>query len=254
MSTIVMTGSAGGIGSATRARLERDGHRVIGVDVRDAEIVADLATAAGRDAMVAATLAACNGTCDGVIAAAGTMDDALAIPVNYFGAIATLDGLRPALAKGSRPKAVAISSNSTTTTPGLPDDIAAALLAGDEATAQEIASKGYAQAYAGSKLALARWVRRNAVTPDWIGAGINLNAICPGVIETPMTEGQLDFIFGIPDVFPIPAARPGTAEEVAALLAYLLSPDAGFFCGSVIFMDGGSDAATRADDWPAVRS
>jgi nucleoside-diphosphate-sugar epimerase len=48
MGTIVVTGAAGGIGRATRARLEADGHRVIGVDVRDAEIIADLGTAAGR--------------------------------------------------------------------------------------------------------------------------------------------------------------------------------------------------------------
>ena len=53
MGTIAITGSAGGIGAATRARLEADGHRVIGVDVRDAEVIADLATAAGRGAMVA---------------------------------------------------------------------------------------------------------------------------------------------------------------------------------------------------------
>jgi hypothetical protein len=33
----------------------------------------------------------------------------------------------------------------------------------------------------------------------------------------------------------------------------LLSPDAAFFCGSVLFMDGGTDAAARADDWPAPR-
>jgi NAD(P)-dependent dehydrogenase (short-subunit alcohol dehydrogenase family) len=253
MSTIVITGAAGGIGRATRARLERDGHRVIGVDVRDAEVIADLATPAGRDAMVMNVLAACDGVLDGLVAGAGTMDDTYAIPVNYFGAVTTFEGLRPALAASGHGKAVAISSNSTTTTPGLPDAIATALLAGDEATAQEIASRGYAQAYAGSKLALARWVRRHAVADEWIGAGINLNAICPGVIETPMTADQLDFIFGIPDVLPIPVARPGRAEEVAGLLAYLLSADAGFFCGSVVFMDGGSDAATRADDWPAVR-
>jgi NAD(P)-dependent dehydrogenase (short-subunit alcohol dehydrogenase family) len=250
----VITGSAGGIGRATRARLERDGHRVIGVDVRDAEVIADLATADGRDAMVAATLAACDGVCDGLVAGAGTMDDTLAIPVNYFGAIAALEGLRAALAAGTNPRAVAISSNSTTTAPGLDDAIVTACLDGDEARAQELAAKGYAHGYAGSKLALARWVRRHAITPEWIGAGINLNAICPGVIDTPMTEGQLDFIFGIPDVFPVPVGRPGTADEVASLLAYLLSPEAAFFCGSVLFMDGGSDAATRTDDWPAVRS
>jgi NAD(P)-dependent dehydrogenase (short-subunit alcohol dehydrogenase family) len=253
VSTIVITGAAGGIGRATRSRLEQAGHRVIGVDVRDAEVIADLATPDGRDAMVRAVLDACNGVLDGLVAGAGTMDETLAIPVNYFGAVATLTGLRPALAAGTDAKAIAISSNSTTTTPGLPNAIAEACLGGDEARAQEIAAAGFAHGYAGSKLALARWVRRNAVTDAWIGAGINLNAICPGVIETPMTEGQLDFIFGIPDVFPIPINRPGRADEVAALLAYLLSPEAAFFCGSVIFMDGGSDAATRADDWPAPR-
>ena len=68
-----------------------------------------------------------------------------------------------------------------------------------------------------------------------------------------MTEGQLDFILGIPEVFPVPIGRPGTADEVAGLLAYLLSPEAAFFCGSVVFMDGGSDAATRADAWPSAR-
>jgi hypothetical protein len=51
------------------------------------------------------------------------MDDRLAVPVNYFGAVATLEGLRPLLARGTDPSAVAISSNSTTTHPGLPAEI-----------------------------------------------------------------------------------------------------------------------------------
>ena len=253
MATIAITGSAGGIGRATREHLEDDGHRVIGVDVRDAEVIADLSTAGGRAAMIDDVTTAADGVLDGLVAGAGVMDDALAVQVNYFGAIASLDGLRPLLARGVNASAVGISSNSTTTAPGLPEEIVEACLAGDEARARALAATGYATGYAGSKLALARWIRRHAVTADWIGAGIRLNAISPGVIDTPMTEGQLDFIFGIPDVFPIPIQRPGRAEEVASLLAYLLSPESGFFCGSVIFMDGGSDAATRADDWPAVR-
>jgi NAD(P)-dependent dehydrogenase (short-subunit alcohol dehydrogenase family) len=253
MSTIAITGAAGGIGMATRARLEKDGHTVIGVDVRDADVIADLATAAGRAAMIDGVAAASGGVLDGVVAGAGVMDDKLAVQVNYFGAVATLDGLRPLLARGIRPSAVAISSNSTTTHPNLPIEIVDACLAGDEARARELAQSGYSVGYAGSKLALARWVRRTAPSPEWIGAGIRLNAISPGVIDTPMTKDQLDFIFGIPDVFPIPVNRAGTAEEVAGLLAYLLSPDASFFCGSVVFMDGGTDAATRSDDWPIPR-
>jgi NAD(P)-dependent dehydrogenase (short-subunit alcohol dehydrogenase family) len=253
MATIAITGAAGGIGRATTALLEKDGHRVIGVDVRDADVEADLSTPEGRLAMLAGVGELSGGTLDGVVAGAGVMDAALAISVNYFGAVATLEGLRPLLSRSANASAIAISSNSTTTTPGLTSDVVDACLAGDEARANALAPDGYGQAYALSKLALARWVRRNAVTADWVGAGIRLNAICPGVIETPMTKDSLEFIMGIPEVFPVPVQRPGRAEEVAGLLAYLLSPDAAFFCGSVIFMDGGSDAAVRPDDYPSAR-
>jgi NAD(P)-dependent dehydrogenase (short-subunit alcohol dehydrogenase family) len=251
----VVTGSAGGIGAATCARLENDGHRVIGVDVRDAEVLADLASAGGRATMVDAVGAACGGVLDGLVAGAGIFgEDPKVVAVNYFGAVATLEGLRPMLARGRDASAVAISSNSTTTTPGLPEPLVDVLLAGDEPAALAAVAKVPGLfAYPISKLALARWVRRHAVTDQWIGAGIRLNAIAPGVIRTPMTEPDLEFIFSIPDVFPVPIGRPGRADEMAALLAFLLSPDAGFFCGSVVFSDGGSDAATRADDFPAAR-
>jgi len=254
MATIVVTGAAGGIGRATCARLEADGHRVVGVDVRDAQIIADLGTPAGRDAMVAAVDRACDGALDGLVAGAGVMgEEPGVVSINYFGAIATLNGLRPLLARGTNPSAVAISSNSTTTQPGVPESFVETCLAGDEDAALAAAKECGFSVYAGSKLALARWVRRTAVTADWIGAGVRLNAIAPGLIATPMTVDSMDFIMGLGDVYPIPIARPGRPEEVAALLAYLLSPDAAFFCGSVVFMDGGSDAAVRPDDWPAVR-
>lgn len=256
MRTVCITGSAGGIGGATRTRLEKEGTRVIGVDVRDAEVIADLSTPAGRDAMVAAVTEQCDGALDGLVAAAGIMgNEPLVVAINYFGAIATLDGLRPLLARGTDASAVAISSNSTTTTPGLPSALVDTILAGDEAAA--LAATDAAPgvfAYPASKLALARFVRHRAPTPEWIGAGIRLNAVAPGVIETPMTKNDLEFIFSIPDVFPVPIGRPGRPEEIASLLTYLLSPDAGFFCGSVVFADGGTDATVRADDYPSPRS
>jgi NAD(P)-dependent dehydrogenase (short-subunit alcohol dehydrogenase family) len=254
--TICITGSAGGIGAATRTRLEKDGARVIGVDVRDAEVIADLSTPSGRDEMVAAVTEQCDGALDGVVAAAGIMGtEPRVVAINFYGAIATLDGLRTLLARGTDASAVAISSNSTTTTPGLPPALVETILAGDEAAAlAATADAPGVFAYPASKLALARYVRHHAPTADWIGAGIRLNAIAPGVIETPMTKNDLEFIFSIPDVFPVPIGRPGRPEEIAALLTYLLSPDASFFCGSVVFADGGTDAAVRPDDFPTPRS
>ena len=47
------------------------------------------------------------------------------------------------------------------------------------------------------------------------------------------------------EMLPIPAGRPGRPEEIAALVELLLGPDGGFFCGSVLFCDGGSDALLR---------
>ncbi|HJR23849.1 MAG TPA: SDR family oxidoreductase [Acidimicrobiales bacterium] len=246
-----MTGSAGGIGSATRRRLEAAGDTVVGVDVRDAEVIADLGSPEGRAAMVEAVTELSGGRLDGLVAGAGvTHDDGrLVTAINYFGAIATLEGLRPLLAHGEGASAVAISSNSTTTQPGLPLHVVEACLAGDEAAALEVAGDGVG-AYAASKLALARWVRRQAGTEAWAGSGIRLNAVAPGLIATPMTEDIQDMVLGLGDIFPIPARRAGTADEVGALVTFLLGPDAGFFCGTVVTMDGGTDAALRADDWP----
>ncbi|HWW52654.1 MAG TPA: SDR family oxidoreductase [Acidimicrobiales bacterium] len=256
MGTIAITGSAGGIGAATRRRLEGDGHTVIGVDVRDAEVIADLSTVDGRSAMVHAVTDACGGVLDGLVAGAGIFeadDSGLVVAINYFGAIATLTGLRPLLERGESPSAVAISSNSTTTQPGLTLETAEACLAGDEQGARRAAVANAYTSYPSSKLALAWWVRRHAGQAEWAGAGIRLNAIAPGLILTPMTETMADSVLNLGPVFPVPQRRTGRPEEVAGLLSYLLSPDATFFCGSVVFMDGGTDAAVRSDDWPAPR-
>ena len=133
--------------------------------------------------------------------------------------------------------------------PGYPVALAEACLAGDEPAATALADEPNG-AYAASKLALARWSRRAATTERWIGSGIRLNVIAPGFVDTPMTEGGWDFVKAISDIYPIPVGRPGSADEAAGLIAYLLSPEAAFFCGSFIVMDGGTDAALRPDDWP----
>ncbi len=255
MGTIVITGSAGGIGAATRTRLEKSGHRIIGVDVRDAEVVADLSTPDGRAAMVAGVTAESGGAIDGLVAGAGIQSDdsPAVISVNYFGAVATLDGLRPLLAAGTDASAVAISSNSTTATiGGVVNDAVDACLAGDESLARSLVPDGFF-GYPTAKLALARWVRRRAPSDAWIGEGIRLNAIAPGPIATPMTLPIEEMVLGMGDAYPVPIKRIGTPDEVAAVLEFLLSPDASYVVGSLVFVDGGGDAAARADDWPLGR-
>ena len=65
-----------------------------------------------------------------------------------------------------------------------------------------------------------------------------------------MTKNDLEFIFTIPDVFPVPIGRPGRPEEIASLLTYLLSPEQVSSAARSCSADGGTDAAVRADDFP----
>ncbi len=255
MRTIVVTGSASGIGAAIRGALEADGARVIGVDLRAAEVTADLATAAGRAAMVTGVEGACGGRLDGVVACAGVGphvgDPALIVSVNYFGARASLAELRPALARGERPAAVAISSNSSTM-PNAEGPLVDACLAGDEEAARRVAATiDPVSAYAGAKRALTRWLRHQAPGADWAGAGIRLNAVAAGAVRTPLLEGGLaDPVLGRAiEAFPIPLGGYAKPEEIAATVGFLLGPDASFCCGSVLFVDGGTDALLRPDQY-----
>jgi NAD(P)-dependent dehydrogenase (short-subunit alcohol dehydrogenase family) len=261
MGTIVVTGSASGIGAATRARLLARGARVIGIDLHRCDVVADLGTPEGRRSAIDRVHALAGGSLDGLVTCAGvcglpTRTGSQLVSVNYFGTTVLLEGLRELLAAGENPASVAISSNSTTTQPGVPMELALACLAGDETEARRIAdAAGSLAGYPASKLAIARFVRRNAPTQEWIASGITLNAIAPGATDTPMiAEGRRDPLIGPAiDAFPIPVGRMARAEEMAALIDFLLGPDARFFVGSVVFADGGTDAQARPDDWPAPR-
>ena len=173
MTTTVVTGSASGIGAAVRARFQEAGDTVIGIDIRDAEIIADLSTREGREAAIAAVRQRCDGL-DRFVACAGLATDAgrpaLIASVNYFGAIELLDELFELLQRGSNPSAVLILSNSARW--GEDDTpFVQALLDHDEARAARVLEEmeeitlALGTAYIGSKLAMGRALRRRA--PEW---------------------------------------------------------------------------------------
>jgi NAD(P)-dependent dehydrogenase (short-subunit alcohol dehydrogenase family) len=76
-----------------------------------------------------------------------------------------------------------------------------------------------------------------------------LNAVAPGATLTPLLEdGLADAQLG-PAIrgFPIPLGGFGAPDQVAAGVRFLLGAQASFCCGSVLFVDGGSDALIRRD-------
>ncbi|MBF6857774.1 3-alpha-hydroxysteroid dehydrogenase, partial [Acinetobacter baumannii] len=125
-----------------------------------AEVVADLSTGDGRRAAVAQVLEQCDGVLDGLVCCAGlgvtASSSSLVLAVNYFGVNELLDGLADALAKGENPAALVIGSVAATQPGADQQPMVAALLAGDEAQALQLADAlGQPHiAYASSKYAV----------------------------------------------------------------------------------------------------
>src|SRR5438552_1015375 len=101
--TYVVTGAASGIGAATTSYLRERGGRVIGCDLRNAEVIADLTTSEGRAALVEGVTRRSGGRIDAIVANAGGGPPQTSIALNFFGAVATLEGLRPLLEDSPAP-------------------------------------------------------------------------------------------------------------------------------------------------------
>lgn len=248
---VVVTGSASGLGAAVADRLSAEGARVIGVDRRDAAVVADLGTPEGRRSALEEVARAAGGALEGVVSCAGLgpYDEAGAVTrVNYFGAVAILDGLRDLLARGREPAAVAISSvGAVFEALAIPAFLEACLAGNEPGALAAIEGRDGNTAYVNAKRALALAVRRRA--PEWGSRGIRLNAVAPGHTETPMLDRLLEHEALGPPIraLPVPLGRFAPAGEVAGSVVFLLGPDARYVHGHVLFADGGADAVVRPE-------
>ncbi len=94
-------------------------------------------------------------------------------------------------------------------------------------------------AYAASKGAMQSYMKTLAV--ELAGKGVTVNVVAPGYVDTDMMAPYAGLRFGVEKQ--IPAGRYAQADEIAALIEYLLGADAGYVTGAVIPIDGGLSAA-----------
>ncbi len=246
--TVAVVGAAAGVGAAVARRLTSDGHHVITVDVRDADVTCDLGSDAGRRRAVAGVTRIAHGVLDGLVQvprAGGREPGAAVISLNYFGSVALLEGLRPALARSGR--AAAVLATAWCGAPlGWPAALERLCLAGDEDRARSLAeSTGVASAHGASTAALARYVRRHALTPDWMGAGVRLSTVASAGIDPLRLADDLNDDEAIRGLERFRAV----AEDVAARIVFVLGPEARAFWRSALDGD-----APRAVDFESAET
>ena len=224
------------------------------VDLHNADIEADLSSDQGRQQAIAGIKALAPDGLDGFIPCAGVGVNvkpvSLISRINYFGVLATLEGLKDHVAKRHGTMVLISSISATMSQNGA---YVEALLAGDEEQAVALIdqlAEGN-EAYAGGKRALTRWMRQHSA--DYLTAGVRLNAIAPGYIATPLNEKieadptlrKVNHAFAAS----IPVGRPGQPEDIAHAAAFLLDPNSSYIAGTVLFLDGGHDALLRPNEF-----
>ena len=235
----VITGAAQGIGGTTARILKERGWTVHSLDRKlnpDPGIASHIC-----DVTSAAELSACAeeiGPIDALVPCAGINlrpDDNRAeqltleawertLAVNLTGVMLTVRSFRPKLR----------------------DDGSIVLLSSIAA----LRAMPLADAYTASKGALVALTKSWSV--DYGRFGIRVNCVCPGPTATEMMSGMIE-LFGTGQQLQLPQQRMARAEEVAALIAFLVSPESSYISGTVIPVDGGAAAHSAGMPFPKRR-